>query len=167
MTTDLVRLSCQEEVEISSPPAAEVDDGTRKKTASSLAAFGNRRLPQGASEGQILQHNAWDNVEWEQEQEMEAQLIVGKQLEQQSLTEEQRRDFNDRANEHWNDFYEKNQNRFFKDRHWLNVEFPELYRRINDAPTTEGINVFEIGCGAGMLIRYNAFQCKVILTRIR
>lgn len=54
--------------------------------------------------------------------------------------------FHENASDYWNQFYEKNEHRFFKDRHWLRIEFPELY----DIPAkTESFHVMEIGCGAG------------------
>src|SRR5262245_3119982 len=46
----------------------------------------------------------------------------------------------------WDAFYAKNEHRFFKDRRWLRIEFPELYELPADAPS---YRVLEIGCGAG------------------
>ncbi|XP_056640157.1 tRNA N(3)-methylcytidine methyltransferase METTL6 [Diorhabda sublineata] len=52
------------------------------------------------------------------------------------------------ARKHWDLFYKRNENRFFKDRHWTTREFQDL---INDAGTSKRI-LFEIGCGVGNFI---------------
>lgn len=41
----------------------------------------------------------------------------------------------------WNLFYKRNETRFFRDRHWISQEFPELL--------TGPWRVFEVGCGVG------------------
>ena len=42
----------------------------------------------------------------------------------------------------WNLFYARNATNFFRDRHWIRQEFPELLEG-------RGLSVFEVGCGVG------------------
>ncbi|CAJ1076234.1 Methyltransferase-like protein 2-A [Xyrichtys novacula] len=83
--------------------------------------FGTRYL---TDPRQVFQHNAWDNVEWTEEQEQSAKKKVLENS--QPLPSEKQEEYDVRANEYWNDFYTIHENRFFKDRHWLFTEFPEL-----------------------------------------
>ena len=43
----------------------------------------------------------------------------------------------------WNLFYKRNEDRFFRDRHWIPQEFPEL---LDDS---RPLKLFEVGCGVG------------------
>ncbi|XP_050507065.1 tRNA N(3)-methylcytidine methyltransferase METTL6 [Diabrotica virgifera virgifera] len=52
------------------------------------------------------------------------------------------------AKKHWDLFYKRNENRFFKDRHWTTREFEDL---LNDQESDKLI-LFEIGCGVGNFI---------------
>ncbi|KAF5306817.1 hypothetical protein FQA39_LY00047 [Lamprigera yunnana] len=101
--------------------------------------FGNRFL---VNEADVFQHNAWDNVQWDAEQEAEAKRIVALTSEPKLKSDEFL------ARENWDRFYTCHQNRFFKDRHWLFTEFPEL----NFTNLQEKKTVFEIGCGVGNTI---------------
>uniref|UniRef100_A0A3Q4N3C6 tRNA N(3)-cytidine methyltransferase n=1 Tax=Neolamprologus brichardi TaxID=32507 RepID=A0A3Q4N3C6_NEOBR len=83
--------------------------------------FGTRFL---TDPRQVFQHNAWDNVEWTDEQEATAKKKVLENS--QPLPPEKQEEYDSRANEYWNGFYTIHENRFFKDRHWLFTEFPEL-----------------------------------------
>lgn len=47
------------------------------------------------------------------------------------------------AQKNWDLFYKRNSTNFFKDRHWISREFPELLA------LGEGSNVLEVGCGCG------------------
>ncbi|XP_022919642.1 tRNA N(3)-cytidine methyltransferase METTL6 [Onthophagus taurus] len=53
------------------------------------------------------------------------------------------------AQKHWDLFYKRNENRFFKDRHWTTREFQDL---LNEKYQCEKRVLFEIGCGTGNFI---------------
>ncbi|KAJ1136615.1 hypothetical protein NDU88_003030 [Pleurodeles waltl] len=84
--------------------------------------FGNRHLNDPS---RVFQHNAWDNVKWSKEQEAAAQKKVQENSEQ-LLPPEKQNEYEVGAHGFWDKFYSIHENRFFKDRHWLFTEFPEL-----------------------------------------
>ncbi|XP_780030.4 methyltransferase-like protein 2 [Strongylocentrotus purpuratus] len=84
--------------------------------------FGNRFLE---NPDNVFQHNAWDNVAWDPEQLEAAKKKVGENSSQQVETEKKEL-YEADADRYWNEFYSLHQHKFFKDRHWLFTEFPEL-----------------------------------------
>ncbi|XP_057392866.1 tRNA N(3)-methylcytidine methyltransferase METTL2A isoform X3 [Balaenoptera acutorostrata] len=84
--------------------------------------FGNRFLSDPA---RVFHHNAWDSVEWSEEQAAAAERKV-QENSTQRVCQEKQVDYEINANKYWNDFYKIHENGFFKDRHWLFTEFPEL-----------------------------------------
>ncbi|XP_012257028.2 tRNA N(3)-methylcytidine methyltransferase METTL2 [Athalia rosae] len=136
--------------------------------------FGNRTLSEDTN---VFQHNAWDNVSWDEDQEREAREKVAENS-TVLASPEQIAKYENEADIYWDKFYGIHQNRFFKDRHWLFTEFPELALRQvqedvlqairvfptpknsgNDEnssrpsePSTVGTRIFEVGCGVGNTI---------------
>ncbi|NXA07961.1 METL2 protein, partial [Sapayoa aenigma] len=84
--------------------------------------FGQRLLTDPA---RLFQHNAWDNVEWSEEQEANARSKV-EENSSQLLPQDKQEEYEVNAKRYWDDFYKIHENGFFKDRHWLFTEFPEL-----------------------------------------
>ncbi|NXK93413.1 METL2 protein, partial [Formicarius rufipectus] len=66
-----------------------------------------------------------DNVEWSEEQEASARRKVQENC-SQLLPRDKQEDYEVNAKRYWDDFYKIHENGFFKDRHWLFTEFPEL-----------------------------------------
>ena len=99
------------------------DKSCGEKKQPCLAEFGSRKLQ---DKSQVFLQNAWDQAEWTLEQEMEALAIIDKQKVIGIPLAEQSKFSDTHAAEHWNAFYQTNQDKFFKDRHWLSVEFPGL-----------------------------------------
>ncbi|KAK9745795.1 Methyltransferase domain [Popillia japonica] len=101
----------------------------------------------------VFEFNAWDDVEWDDKQEAEALKKV--QLNSViKFSEDEINKYEDDANKFWNSFYDIHANKFFKDRHWLFTEFPEL--ALNH--TGERKTIFEIGCGVGNTV-FPILQC--------
>ncbi|XP_014675098.1 PREDICTED: methyltransferase-like protein 2-A [Priapulus caudatus] len=120
------------------------DDGEGKRPQ-----FGGRLLTDPRN---VFEHNAWDNVVWDEEQEEAARLQVERNS-RVSISEEKIEEYERRAAHYWDAFYTVHSNRFFKDRHWLFTEFPELGRDGDDNDDYPGCRatrrILEVGCGAG------------------
>ncbi|XP_044936802.1 tRNA N(3)-methylcytidine methyltransferase METTL2A isoform X3 [Mustela putorius furo] len=84
--------------------------------------FGSRFLSDPA---RVFHHNAWDNVEWSEEQAAAAERKV-QENSTPRVCQEKQVDYEVNAHKYWNEFYKIHENGFFKDRHWLFTEFPEL-----------------------------------------
>ncbi|KAL7034677.1 hypothetical protein ACKWTF_008051 [Chironomus riparius] len=140
-------------------------------TESKRPQFGNRFL-ENDDDSTVFQHNAWDNVEWTEEQKKLAEEAVEKNSQIRFSQEEIESIEESQANK-WDSFYGIHNNRFFKDRLWLFTEFPELVPYKNEAPervypeceeivnkmssldvtrSTEERKIFEIGSGVGNTI---------------
>lgn len=92
-----------------------------------------------------------DNVQWDEEQEKNALDSVSKNS-QVTLNAEERQKLEDQADQFWDAFYDIHDNKFFKDRHWLFTEFPELAACSTVNGESQDASIFEIGCGVGNTI---------------
>uniref|UniRef100_UPI0037E7AE5E tRNA N(3)-methylcytidine methyltransferase METTL8, mitochondrial n=1 Tax=Semicossyphus pulcher TaxID=241346 RepID=UPI0037E7AE5E len=86
------------------------------------APLGSRIL---TNHDDIFKHNMWDHVQWtEEDKENARQRAEENSCVQIPLTEQGK--FATDAFQYWDKFYETHQDKFFKDRKWLFLEFPEL-----------------------------------------
>ncbi|POY76611.1 hypothetical protein BMF94_0201 [Rhodotorula taiwanensis] len=91
-------------------------------------------------------HNAWDQVEWGHEEEAFAQSALERQR-GSPVPQHLQDKFNADPAAQWDTFYAHNKDNFFKDRAWLQNEFPELKECLKaDAGPKR---VVELGCGNG------------------
>ncbi|XP_031209940.1 tRNA N(3)-methylcytidine methyltransferase METTL2A [Mastomys coucha] len=102
--------------------AASVAEGVPEAEDAKRPQFGNRFLSDPA---RVFHHNAWDNVKWSEDQAAAAERKV-RENSSQLVCAEKQVDYEVNAHKYWDDFYKIHENGFFKDRHWLFTEFPEL-----------------------------------------
>jgi len=70
-----------------------------------------------------------DHATWGDEQIQHAKNEIARQ-QLNPVPEDLVETYHAEAAENWNKFYAKNENKFFKDRHWIRIEFPELFQMI-------------------------------------
>ncbi|GLD67535.1 methyltransferase-like protein 8 isoform X1 [Lates japonicus] len=73
----------------------------------------------------IFKHNMWDHVQWTEEDKENARQKAQENSCVQIPLREQGK-FDTEAHQYWDKFYEMHRDKFFKDRKWLFLEFPEL-----------------------------------------
>ncbi|EPS38506.1 hypothetical protein H072_7736 [Dactylellina haptotyla CBS 200.50] len=105
--------------------------------------FGTRYLEDGDDE---FAYNAWDHVDVDDEYKAYAEEQYDMQRKNPVKDFDKNR-FNAEPEKWWNNFYKNNRENFFKDRKWLQQEFPILTTATS--ATSPPIRLLEVGCGAG------------------
>ncbi|KAL1718142.1 S-adenosyl-L-methionine-dependent methyltransferase [Schizophyllum commune] len=132
---------------------AAPEPAQKPKTTSSVHDAGKPLPPFGSrfltDEGQVWEHNAWDHVPPPDDQ---AERVAASLAKQRSapVPEEEKEKYNGRPSKHWDNFYKNNADNFFKDRKWMQNEFPELLEATK--PEAGPQRIVEVGCGAGNAI---------------
>lgn len=122
------------------PPARIIPEGPKK---SEPFQFGSRFL---LSEEEVFAYNAWDHVETDAAYKaFSASQLAAQRLKPVGDFDKKR--FNADPAKWWDLFYKNNKENFFKDRKWLQQEFPILAAATED--TAAGVKIVELGCGAG------------------
>ena len=104
---------------VSAPP--ETND-SKECDKDKKAEFGTRFLD---TPGRVFEHNAWDDVEWSEEQKEEAEKKIALNS-AVSLSVSELEKQNASSAKSWHAFYQQHNDSFFKDRNWLLSSFPEL-----------------------------------------
>lgn len=122
------------------PAPRIIPDGPKK---SEPFQFGSRFL---LSEKEVFSYNAWDHVETDAAYKaFSASQLTAQRLKPAGDFDKKR--FNADPAKWWDLFYKNNKENFFKDRKWLQQEFPILAAATED--TAAAVRIVELGCGAG------------------
>ncbi|KZZ88135.1 hypothetical protein AAP_05195 [Ascosphaera apis ARSEF 7405] len=124
-------------------PACRSHDPNNNQKRTDPFQFGSRYLEEGDN---VFEFNAWDHVETDEGYKEYAELQYARQREN-PVSDFDRRRFNSDPAKWWNLFYKNNTANFFKNRKWLQQEFPIL-AEVTQADAGPKV-VLEIGAGAG------------------
>ncbi|KAJ1995829.1 hypothetical protein GGI25_000295 [Coemansia spiralis] len=101
-----------------------------------MGTFGSRML---SSDRNVFEYNAWDHVEPDDEHLKYAEEQIRLHHEH-PVPKDKREKYNTQPAAFWDSFYENNNNKFFKDRHWLRIEFAELFEWTTSRKSAEESN---------------------------
>ncbi|XP_061548630.1 mRNA N(3)-methylcytidine methyltransferase METTL8 [Phycodurus eques] len=109
----------------------------------------------------IFKHNMWDHVQWTDEDKENALLKAVENSKVHIPLREQGK-FDTEACHYWDKFYEQHKDKFFKDRKWLLLEFPELLP--SDSKSQAGNSESssfnrEVDCRRQQQSSYTLFDC--------
>ncbi|XP_018652817.1 methyltransferase-related [Schistosoma mansoni] len=105
--------------------------------------FGCRYLTEASD---VYELSAWDDFQWTEEQEnLEKEMILLNST--AKLPDDSQERIEILAHEYWDKFYSHHEDRFIKDRNWLEKEFYELFSSISPS-----VHIMEVGCGVGNTI---------------
>ncbi|KAI1776089.1 methyltransferase [Hypoxylon cercidicola] len=142
LTKKTAALTVQEAAE-AQPPAHRNHDPQYNMKRSDPFQFGSRLLQE---DDDVFEFNAWDHVETDDTYKEYAEQQFAKQRES-PVSDFDKHRFNSDPAKWWNLFYKNNTANFFKNRKWLQQEFPIL-----DKVTAEDagpMTILEVGAGAG------------------
>eukprot|EP00605_Chrysophyceae_sp_TOSAG23-4_P002369 GSChrysophyteH1.ASY1.ANO1.2621.1 assembled CDS len=85
---------------------------------------------------------------WDEERRIRAEKIIREQG--SDLSSFWREKYKADASKYWHQFYKRNNDNFYKDRHYLHLEFPELLLHADQAVSEDNtVQLLEVGCGVG------------------
>ncbi|KAJ2808498.1 hypothetical protein H4R20_000862 [Coemansia guatemalensis] len=139
--------------------AAEISQRTDSQITNEAGGrsqpFGSRLL---TSEQDVFEHNAWDHVEPDDEYVKYAEQQIRLHHEH-PVPAEERELYNATPATFWDSFYTNNQNKFFKDRHWLRIEFAELFEWTSDRKSADKHIIDTSDTQLSELPKDSAHQC--------
>ncbi|KAM0340006.1 hypothetical protein ACHAPQ_001280, partial [Fusarium lateritium] len=141
--TEAVTEAVVPETEAAEVPPHRSHDSTNNLKRSDPFQFGSRYLSEGDD---VFEFNAWDHVETDDAYKEYAEQQYAKQR-QNPVSDFEKRKFSQDPARWWNLFYKNNAANFFKNRKWLQQEFPVLAEVIKEDAGPQV--VLEIGAGAG------------------
>lgn len=100
--------------------------------------------------GDILQHPelVWSEDQWDEERYRRAEERL-QQQQSQLVTSYWRDRYENKSKIYWHEFYKRNADHFYKDRHYLHLVFPELRPPPTSTASSPALHLLEVGCGVG------------------